>query len=124
MSSPIVGLGVDLVDVGRFARVMGRTPGVAERLFTAEERTHDGAPRSAASLAARFAAKEAAVKALGGPPGLRWHDVTVVAEPTGRPRLVVSGELAAAAARAGVRDWQVSLSHDGTSAVAVVLAQR
>ncbi|MGZ4594993.1 MAG: 4'-phosphopantetheinyl transferase superfamily protein, partial [Actinomycetes bacterium] len=61
----IVGVGIDVVDVERFARILARRPGLAARLFTVGERRH-----SAASLAARFAAKEAVAKALGAPTGL------------------------------------------------------
>ena len=70
----IVGVGIDVVDIARFEESLTRTPGLRERLFTAER-----ARRSAsASLAARFAAKEALAKALGAPGGLHWHDAEVV----------------------------------------------
>ncbi|HSY14862.1 MAG TPA: 4'-phosphopantetheinyl transferase superfamily protein, partial [Jatrophihabitantaceae bacterium] len=71
----IVGLGVDVVPVSRFADSLVRTPGLAARLFTEAERlTLAGANRSAESLAARFAAKEALAKALGAPGGMVWTD--------------------------------------------------
>ncbi|MBC7307930.1 MAG: holo-ACP synthase, partial [Dietzia sp.] len=88
----IVGVGVDVVDVARFAAQLERTPGLAERLFTAAER--DLPP---ASLAARFAAKEAVAKALGAPVGLAWHDCTVHRADDGRPHLEVTGTVAARA---------------------------
>jgi holo-[acyl-carrier protein] synthase len=114
----IVGVGVDVVDVARFAGSLERTPGLAARLFTEHERALR--PRS---LAARFAAKEALAKALGAPPGLRWTDAEVRNAPGGRPSLHVNGTVAAAAARLGVATWHISLSHDGGVAVAVVIAE-
>ncbi len=115
----IVGVGIDLVEVARFAAVLGRTPGVARRLFTVDELAVGTAER----LAARFAAKEAVVKALAAPPGLRWHDCEVRREPGGRPLLVVRGTVAAAADRVGVRHWHVSLTHSGGMAAAMVVAE-
>ncbi|WFE25070.1 holo-ACP synthase [Solwaraspora sp. WMMD791] len=121
----IVSVGLDVVAVERFARAVARTPSLADRLFTgAELLTPAGNRRSPASLAARFAAKEAVAKALGAPAGLRWHDCEVVADPDGRPWLTVSGTVAAAAAARGVRRWHLSLSHDGGIASAMVVAER
>ncbi|MDW5324562.1 holo-ACP synthase [Plantactinospora sp. KLBMP9567] len=121
----IVAVGIDVVLVDRFARALARTPLLADRLFTEAERaTGSGSPRSAESLAARFAAKEAVAKALGAPAGLRWHDCEVVADPDGRPWLTVSGTVAAAATEHGVQRWHLSLSHDGGIASAMVVAER
>ena len=114
----IVGLGVDLVDVARFGAALERTPALAQRLFTDDER----AGRSLESLAARFAAKEAIAKALGAPGNLAWHDAVVGNDASGRPTLAVTGSVAAAAAERGVAQWQLSLTHDGGLAMAVVLA--
>lgn len=120
----IVGIGMDVVPVARFAGALTRTPSMAARLFTAAERvTGSGDPRSPESLAARFAAKEAVAKAIGAPAGLRWHDCEVVVDPSGRPWLAVSGTVAAAAAERGVTRWHVSLSHDGGIASAMVIAE-
>ncbi|OKI24589.1 holo-ACP synthase [Streptomyces sp. CB03911] len=103
---------------------MERTPGMAERLFTEAELTlPSGARRSPASLAARFAAKEALAKALGAPGGLHWHDAEVHTEPSGQPVLRVTGTVAARAAELGVSSWHVSLSHDAGVASAVVVAE-
>nr|BFF18942.1 hypothetical protein GCM10025730_24630 [Promicromonospora thailandica] len=68
----IIGTGIDVVDVNRFMETLDRTPRLREKLFTEVERE-----LPAASLAARFAAKEAIAKSLGAPGNLRWHDVTV-----------------------------------------------
>jgi len=114
----IIGVGVDLVDVARFEQALQRTPGLLERLFTDGERT-----LPLPSLAARFAAKEAVAKALGGPGGLEWHDAEVLRDDRGRPSLRVAGTVAAAAGAAGVTSWQVSLSHDAGSAIALVVAE-
>ena len=115
----IVGVGVDVVDVARFARALTRTPGLGRRLFTDAERTH----HRMESLAARFAAKEAVAKALGAPGGLRWRDAEVVSAVSGRPSIVVHGSVAEEAAAQGVACWHLSLSHDGGIATAVVVAE-
>lgn len=121
----IVAVGIDVVLVDRFARALGRTPLLADRLFTDSERlTASGNPRPAESLAARFAAKEAVAKALGAPGGLHWHDCEVVTDPDGRPWLTVSGTVAAVAAECGISRWHLSLSHDGGIASAMVVAEK
>ena len=114
----IVGVGIDVVDVERFGQVLARTPRLVQRLFTADEQS-----LPMASLAARFAAKEALAKALGAPVGLRWLDAEVRKDPTGRPHLEVSGTVAARAAELGVLSLHVSLSHDAGIASAVVIAE-
>jgi holo-[acyl-carrier protein] synthase len=121
----IVGVGVDLTPISRMAEVIGRHDGRFEaRVFTdAERRDCMQSAEPAQHYAARFAAKEAAVKACPVLRGQRWHDVEVVREPDGRPRLVVHGEAAVAATRAGVARFFVSLTHAGDSAVAMVVAE-
>ena len=120
----IIGIGIDVVPVERFAASLVRTPGLRDRLFTAaEQHTLSGAPRTAESLAARFAAKEALAKALGAPGDLRWHDAEVMVGDRGRPHLEVRGSVAGRAAQLGVSGWHVSLSHDGGIASAVVVAE-
>jgi holo-[acyl-carrier protein] synthase len=120
----IVGVGIDVVPVDRFAAALRRTPTLADRLFTAAERTtHSGAPRSPNSLAARFAAKEALAKALGAPGGMLWTDAEVRTDAAGRPSIAVSGTVAAVADALGVTRWHVSLSHDGGMAAATVIAE-
>lgn len=120
----IVGIGIDVVPVARFAESLQRTPSLADRLFTAAERvTASGAPRSAESLAARFAAKEALSKALGAGGGLLWTDAEVLVDAAGRPSLSVRGTVAARADSLGVTRWHVSLSHDGGMAAATVIAE-
>ncbi|MBE9375030.1 holo-ACP synthase [Saccharopolyspora sp. HNM0983] len=120
----LVGIGTDLVGVPRFAATLRRTPGLADRVFTPRERSRpDGSPRTGRSLAARFAAKEAAAKALGVPAGCRFLDCEVVPGADGRPELRISGALAAAARERGVVAWHVSLTHDADVAGAHVVAE-
>lgn len=120
----IVGVGIDVVPVARFAQALRRTPALAARLFTAAEQvTAAGAPRSAESLAARFAAKEALAKALGAGGGMLWTDAEVRVDEWGRPSLEVRGTVAARADSLGVTRWHVSLSHDGGIASATVIAE-
>ena len=113
-----MGVGIDVVDVARFDQTLARTPGLRSRLFTAHE-----ADRPIASLAARFAAKEALAKALGAPAGLHWVDAEVVTSDDGRPHLVLSGAVAARAADVGAEHVHVSLSHDAGIASAVVVLE-
>ena len=115
----IVGVGIDVVDIARFEATLERTPGMAERLFTPGE-----LKLKIASLAARFAAKEALAKALGAPGDLHWHDAEVTSEPSGRPLLSVTGTVAARAAELGVASFHLSLSHDAGIASAVVVAEQ
>ncbi|MHB0928730.1 MAG: holo-ACP synthase [Candidatus Nanopelagicales bacterium] len=121
----IIGIGVDVVDIDRFQTVSMRTAAFAERVFTDHERfQRGGAPRSIASMAARFAAKEAVAKALGVPAGLSWHEVEVSRDDGGRPRLALSGQAADTAAARGITDWHISLTHDAGVAIAYVIAER
>jgi len=118
------GIGIDAVEVDRFRTVLRRTPGVATRLFTDDERAAGARRRDPAQrLAARFAAKEAVMKALGvGLGAFRFHDVEVVNAPSGKPGLVLRGKAAALAASQGVEGWQLSLTHTDQTAHAVAVA--
>jgi holo-[acyl-carrier protein] synthase len=115
----IVGIGVDVAVISRLETALERTPALASRLFADSERD-----LPIRSLAGCFAAKEAVAKALGGPPGLLWTDVVVSHDARGRPRLEVSGTVAAVAVELGVTDWHVSISHDAGICVAMVVAER
>ena len=114
----IVGVGIDVVDIARFEEVLRRTPGLVGRLFTDHE-----AGRPPASLAARFAAKEALAKALGAPGNMAWHDAEVVSEDSGRPRFALRGTVAARAGEVGAVHVHLSLSHDAGIASAVVVLE-
>jgi holo-[acyl-carrier protein] synthase len=121
----IVGIGVDMVNVPRFAATLRSMSGLQGLYFAPEELlTGDGEPRSAASLAARFAAKEAVAKALGMPDGTRRTECRVLQGDSGEPELAVSGGVASAAERIGVTRWHVSLSQEGDVAIALVIAER
>ncbi|GEP36603.1 holo-[acyl-carrier-protein] synthase [Nocardioides psychrotolerans] len=115
---PVIGVGIDVVDIERFGESLARTPGLSARLFTPAEAT-----RPLASLAARFAAKEALAKALGAPGGMHWHDAEVVSQDSGRPLLEIRGSVAARAAQLGVAHLHLSLSHDAGIASAVVVLE-
>ena len=120
----MVGIGTDLVDVDRFRTVLRRRPSVADRLFTAGERTYaQQAVDPAARLAARFAAKEAALKALGyGLGGMRMAEIEVVRDDDGRPEMLLHGAARSRAVEHGVSRWLVSLSHTDHLAQATVVA--
>ncbi|MFB6513836.1 holo-ACP synthase [Streptomyces virginiae] len=120
----IIGVGIDVAEIERFGAALERTPNLAGRLFVDAELTlPSGERRGTASLAARFAAKEALAKALGAPAGLLWTDAEVYVEDSGRPRLRVSGTVEARARELGVTSWHISLSHDAGVASAVVIAE-
>ncbi|HET8594619.1 MAG TPA: holo-ACP synthase [Intrasporangium sp.] len=114
----IIGVGIDVVDIERFGAALDRTPGLRTRLFTKAE-----GELGLASLAARFAAKEALAKALGAPGGLAWTDAWVTTNDVGKPSLEVTGTVAARATQLGVASLHVSLSHDAGIASAVVIAE-
>jgi holo-[acyl-carrier protein] synthase len=120
----ILGVGIDVVPVARFAETLSRSPSLAARLFTpAEQVTASGAPRTAESLAARFAAKEALAKSLGAGGGMHWTDAEVLVDDAGRPTLSISGTVQERASALGVTRLHVSLSHDGGIASATVIAE-
>ena len=120
----VLGVGADLVEVARFRRAMERTASLATRLFSPEERAYASDQRDPAkSLAARFAAKEAVMKALGvGLGDIDFQDVEVIRRAGGAPQLAVRGRAEAVASQQGVTRWLVSLSHTESTAMAVVIA--
>ena len=114
----VIGVGIDVCDLERFAESLARTPGLLDRLFTPVEAT-----RAPASLAARFAAKEALAKALGAPGGLAWQDAEVFSEAAGQPRFELRGTVRARAEELGVAHVHLSLSHDAGIASAMVVLE-
>jgi holo-[acyl-carrier protein] synthase len=115
---PVIGVGIDVVDIERFGESLTRTPELRDRVFTAAE-----SRLGLASLAARFAAKEAMAKALGAPGDMHWHDAEVVSESSGRPVLTITGTVLARANHLGVTSVHLSLSHDAGIASAVVVLE-
>jgi holo-[acyl-carrier protein] synthase len=115
-------VGVDLIEIERLERALERRPALAERIFSAAELAFArGRAHPAQHLATRFAAKEAALKALGLG-GLRLHEVEVLGGGDEPPRLELHGRAAAVAAERGV-SLEVSLTHAREVAGAVVLAR-
>ena len=114
----IIGVGIDVVDVDRFIETLEKTPRLREKLFTPEER--DLPP---ASIAARFAAKEAIAKALGAPGGMNWQDATVHRTVGGPPEVEIRGTVAARAQELGISSFHLSISHDAGIASAMVVAE-
>ena len=112
----IDGIGIDVVDIERFKSSLDRTPGLVEKLFTANERT-----KPISSLAARFAAKEALAKALSVGKGLPWHDAEILNLENGKPVFLFRGEIAEIIDGA---DVHLSLSHDAGIASAMVIVER
>lgn len=118
----ITGIGVDLVDIARFEQQLEKTSGLLERLFSPVELAGEAALKPA-TLAGKFAAKEAFIKALGSGSGLNWHDVRIIKDSVGKPFFELSGDTAAASAKAGVSRWHLSIAHDGGMAIAYAIAE-
>lgn len=120
----MIGIGVDLVEVDRMRTVLARTPTMVEKLFTAGERAYaEAANDPTERYAARFAAKEAVMKALGvGLGAVDWHDIEVVRTDRGAPELDVSGRAGELAAHAGVTRWLLTMTHTTTMAEAIAVA--
>ena len=119
------GVGVHIVEIARMERVLARTPAFAQRVFTEEERLYcETTSRPAASYAARFAAREAVLKALGcGFAGCaRPTDVSVTADAKGRPHAALVGRVAELAREQGVQEVALSLSFNHDSAIANAVA--
>ncbi len=127
MGAMVIGLGIDLVEVGRVeASVQRYGDRFLERVFTEEERRYAAGKRHPAqSLAGRFAAKEAGAKALGTgiSQGLSWHEFAVRREPGQPPQLLLRGRARARADALGVTRTALSMSHTGSYATAIVLLE-
>ncbi len=120
----IVGIGVDLVQVERLRLALARHPGLRARLFAPEELLAMAGPGELRSLAARFAAKEAARKAVGAAAGRTgWREARVIGGRGGPPRLELQGGLLEAARTLGATRWHLSLTHEREYAVAMVVIE-
>ena len=120
----VVGVGTDLVDLDRFRQAAERTPGILTRYFTEDERSYAERRNDPTErYAARFAAKEAVMKALGvGLGACELAEIEVVRQDSGAPDLVLHGKAAALAAERGVTAWHLSLTHTDTAAHAIAIA--
>lgn len=122
----ILGHGTDLVSTSRIAQMLAdHSDRFLERCFTPGEREYQQTGRRYHEhLAARFAAKEAAMKALGTglADGITWTEIEVVRLPSGAPMLNITGRAAAIAAQRGITQWNISLSHTDDLAIASVIA--
>jgi holo-[acyl-carrier protein] synthase len=112
----IDGVGIDIVDIDRFKQTLERSPGLEPKLFTEVERI-----KSIQSLAARFAAKEALIKALNAENGILWHEAEVVNLEGGKPVFIFYGAVADLLDGAKVH---LSISHDAGIATAIVIVER
>jgi holo-[acyl-carrier protein] synthase len=121
----IVGLGADIAEVDRIAAAIERRGrAFLERIFTSAEIAYCEKHRNRAErFAGRFAVKEAAMKALGTgwARGVRWVDIEVVREPSGKPTLKLSGAARAIAGQLGVKNIAITITHDGNTALAQVI---
>ena len=120
---PVAGVGVDTIEVARFADALARRPRLAERCFTPSEAAYClSRAHPAQHFAVRFAAKEAVGKALGV--GMRrWQEAEVVRGPHGAPGVALHGRLAERGAALGVTRIHLALTHSKTDAVAVAVAE-
>lgn len=127
LKSEIVGMGTDLAEVDRIEQSIARHGDrFLQRIYTAGEIAYvTGKANRFERYAARFAAKEAGMKALGTgwSGGIRWHDLEVSNLPSGRPTLLLHGKAVEYAALLGARHIHLSLSHTATMAIAVVILE-
>src|SRR6476659_2907241 len=124
----IVSIGIDIIEVRRVREVLARTPRFAERVFTAAERAYCDSRGVVAAqhYAARFAAKEAALKALqtGWRGGIGWQDVEVAARESGAPYLIFTGQVLEVFEKFGATATHLSMSHTTQHAIAQVVLER
>ena len=124
MAGLILGIGIDAVDIERFRKSLERTPSMHRRLFTDSELAYV-APKAdpVPSLAARFATREAVMKAMGlGLGAFGFHDVWVDHRDSGEPLLNVTGRAAELATERGIARWHLSITHTDQVAIAYVVA--
>ena len=124
----IISIGIDIIEVARIREVLLRTPRFAERVFTAAERKYCDTRGVVAAqhYAARFAAKEAALKALqtGWRGGISWQDVEVAARESGAPYLIFRGQVLEVYKKFSATATHLSLSHTNEHAIAQVILER
>ncbi len=125
----IVSVGIDIIEVSRIRETLARTPRFTERVFTANERAYcdsKGAAAAAAHYAARFAAKESALKALrtGWRGSIAWHDVEISNDEKGAPLIEIKGEAKKVLESLGANAVHLSLSHTTEHAIATVILEK
>lgn len=125
----IISIGIDIIEVARVREVLRRTPRFAVRVFTERERGYcdkRGEAAAAQHYAARFAAKEAAFKALrtGWSGGLTWHDIEVINADTGAPVLHIHGQAQQLFSQSGANAAHISISHTTEHAIAQVIFEK
>jgi len=120
----VIGIGVDLCEVPRMRTTLARTPGVAVRVFTEAERAYCERRKDPTErYAARFAAKEAVMKAMGvGLGAFGFHDVEVVKARSGAPSIRLSGKAAVLADSLGITEWRLTMTHTASLAEAIAVA--
>ena len=124
----IVSIGIDIVEVYRIRETISRTPRFVERVYTENERRYCEAKGAAAaqSFAARFAAKEAFLKALktGWRGKITWHDIEIISDKNAVPSLKIAGEAQKILENLGANQIHLSLSHTTEHAVAQVILEK
>ena len=124
----IVSIGIDIIEVARIREVLLRTPRFLERVYTERERAYcdSRGAVSAQHYAARFAAKEAALKALqtGWRGGISWQDVEISARESGAPYLIFTGQVLEVFEKLGATTTHLSMSHTNQHAIAQVVLER
>ena len=124
----IVAIGIDIVEVSRIREVLVRTPRFCERVFTKPERVYCDSRGAVAAqhYAARFAAKEAVLKALqtGWRGGISWHDIEIASQESGAPFLILHGSVRELFEKSGATAVHLSLSHTSEHAIAQVILER
>lgn len=120
----IEGLGIDLVEISRMKKLVARESFLKKVFTPSERRDCEGRFKPEVSLAGRFAAKEAVMKALGTgwAKGVAWTDITITNDDLGKPTAVLMGEARSTADRAGISEILISISHTQDHAVAQAVA--
>ena len=124
MSGAMIGIGTDLVELDRFRLAVARTPKIVDRLFTADERAYAELRNDPTErYAARFAAKEAVLKAMSAGIGeCAFRDIEVVRAESGAPSVRLHGKAAELASSRGVTEWRLTMSHTESLAQAIAVA--
>ena len=124
----IISIGIDIIEVYRIRETLARTPRFVERVFTEKERAYCESKglASAQSYAARFAAKEACLKALktGWRGKITWHDIEIISGENGVPNLKLYGEALKISENLGANSIHLSMSHTTEHAIAQVIFEK